>query len=646
MSVRRWLSGAVVTLVGAGLLLLAAAGPAAAHARLDDVTPAPGSVVQTAPQSLRLAFSEPVQVTPGSISITGPDGEPLDGLRAGTEPTDGSVLVVDLPDDLPNGTYQVAWRVASLDTHPVQGTFGFAIGSPSSPLPRSGSTASVGPTLVGGAGRAAAAAGALSVAGLAAFPLLVLIPARRRLRDRDRGAWAALSAETSRRLRVPLVLAGAVTVAGTCAVLLDIALGTDRSVLETATGTRAGQILLTRIVAVLLVIGVATVRVQTVPTVRRLTLCLIGSGAALATLSLSGHAAAAVTDRPVAVSFDLAHLIAAGVWAGGLLGLAIAALPAAAFVAGEDRERLGDSASALVASFSVVAQLAMLGVLVTGLYATLLQVSSLRDLGETAWGIALVAKLGLWASALLFAAMNAFTFVPALAGRAGTIARRLAAGGQLRLAIRVEIGLAAALIAVAALMSATEQPEQQLAAESQQAALNNVETTSARAASGGYVARVRTTRTGVGDTASTRFDVALRTGGTPITIPGARSVLTSDGGSRRTLSLQFEDVGRWASRLVSIAPGRYHLTTRFGRRERTLTFPAEVTVPAAPRDVVAAARGNNTETDARARARTALLATLCATGLLAAIATLALGLKRSRRRTRVSVRTQQLSAGG
>jgi copper transport protein len=493
----------------------------------------------------------------------------------------------------------------------------------------------VGPTFLGGAGRAAAAAGALSLGGLAAFPLLVLIPARRRLRGLHRGAWAALCTETSRRLRVPLVLAGTATVAGTCAVLMDIALGTEQPLLETATGTRAGQILLIRILAVLLVMGaVATVRVGAVPTVRRLTLCLIGSGAALATLSLSGHAAAAVADRPVAVSFDIAHLIAAGVWTGGLLGLATAALPAAAFLAGEDRERLGDSASALVASFSVVAQLAMLGVLVTGVYATLLQVSSLRDLGETAWGIALVAKLGLWASALLFAAMNAFTFVPALAGRAGTITRRLAAGGQLRKAVRVEIGLAGALIAVAALMSATEQPEQQLAAEAQQAALNNVETTSARAAASGYVARVRTTRTGVGDTASTLFEVVLRTGGTPATIPGARAVLTSDGGIRRNMPLRFQDVGRWASPLVPIAPGRYHLTTRFGRHERTLAFPVDVRVPAASGDVVLAARGDR-DAGAPDRARTALVVTLAASGLLGGLAAVGLWIKRSRRGPRL-----------
>jgi hypothetical protein len=260
----------------------------------------------------------------------------------------------------------------------------------------------------------------------------------------------------------------------------------------------------------------------------------------------------------------------------------------------------------------------------------LLQVSSLRDLGETAWGIALVAKLGLWVSVLLFAAMNAFIFVLVLAGRAGTIARRLASGGQLRRAIRVEIGLAGTLIAVAALMSATEPPQQQLAAANQQAALNHVETTSAQAASSGYVARVRTTRTGVGDTASTLFEVLLRTRGAPATIPGARAVLTSDGGIHRKVPLRFQEVGRWASPLVPIAAGRYHFTSRFGRHQRTLTFPVDVRVPATPRDVVLAARGDR-EAGAPGRARTALIATLAATGLLGGAAGFGLGLKRSRR---------------
>ena len=44
-----------------------------------------------------------------------------------TKPTDDSVSV-GLPDDLPNGTYVVAWRVISADSHPIRGAFAYSVG--------------------------------------------------------------------------------------------------------------------------------------------------------------------------------------------------------------------------------------------------------------------------------------------------------------------------------------------------------------------------------------------------------------------------------------------------------------------------------------------------------------------------------------
>lgn len=576
MSSKRRALIVLLTFVGAALAVVAAALPASAHASLVGTSPTEGSVVAERPSSVRLTFDEPVEATDGAVGIVGPDGQGLAGLRPRVDPDDGQTIVVDLPDSLPDGTYDVTWRILSIDGHPVQGVFDFAVGDPSSPLVGGSSSAGGGgPTPLGGAGRALTAAGALSVVGLAAFPPLVLVPSRRRLKRRG----TQLVDETCRRLHAPLLVAAAATVVGTGAVLVDTASGSG-SLVQVATGTRTGLLLLARIVAVIVTTVVLTVGTGgRLPTGPRLSVGLAGSVATLLTFSLSSHAAAAVVDRPLALAFDIAHLSAAGVWTGGLLALALAGLPAARSVAGKDLDLVGQSAAALFSGYSVVAQVAMVVVLVTGAYAALIQISSLSDLGQTGWGVALTAKLALWISVLLFAAVNAFIFVPALAGRAAARARRLAAVDQLRSAVRVELGLAAALIVIAALMSATAQPTQLREVAAREAALKTKSSTTAKGVSHGYVATVKVARQGVEPAVTTVFRVALTTEDTLASAPTAEAVLTGSDGVGRGLQLELSSEGVWTSPGVDVPPGRYLLTTQFDRRDRPVIIPVNLTLP-------------------------------------------------------------------
>jgi copper transport protein len=622
----RRLTGVVLALLGGALTVLVTAGPASAHASLVDTHPAAGSVLAHAPATVRLTFTEPVQVTAGAVGITGPDGHPVDGLDPAADPDDGSTLVAHLPRPLPEGTYAVAWRVISLDGHPVTGSFAFAVGSVSAPLRPADASTLTGPGLVGGTGRALAAAGALSVAGLAAFPLLVLAPARRRLR----GIVPGLDADARRRLRRPLVVAGAVAAAGTVVVLVDTAADTGSSLLEVSAGTRTGWLLVGRLVALAVTVAALTVPAR-LGARARTTVALGGSAATLLTFSLASHAAAAAVDRPAALAFDFAHLVAAGVWTGGLLALALAGLPAARAAAGGNRNLVGDGAAALSGSFSVVAQVAMVAVLVTGLYPSVLQVAGLSDLGATGWGLALTAKVTVWASVLLFAAANAFTFVPALSSRAGAAARRLAAVDQLRSAVRVELGLAGALIVAAALMSASPQPSQERAVAAQQEQPRTVQAT-ATGSAGGYVATVRAVRSGTGTQAPTVFGVVLTTEDTPASAPGAAATLTGPDGAQRRLPLQVQGAGTWSAAGVLLEPGDYRLSTRFDRTDRTLTIPVDVEVPATPLPAVGVIRAEEL-----ARARTALQVSLAGVALSAVLAGLVAAVRRRRRLVPVPV---------
>lgn len=105
------------------LLVLSAPQLAFAHAQLLGSEPAENALVETAPESVRLQFNEPV--SPLTTKLIGPDGAALDLTGASVG---GETLTVTLPADLGRGTQVLSWRVVSTDGHPVGGTLIFSIG--------------------------------------------------------------------------------------------------------------------------------------------------------------------------------------------------------------------------------------------------------------------------------------------------------------------------------------------------------------------------------------------------------------------------------------------------------------------------------------------------------------------------------------
>ncbi|MBF6558401.1 MAG: copper resistance protein CopC [Acidimicrobiales bacterium] len=77
------------------------------------------------------SFGEPVEIDFGSLRVIGPGGRRVDS--GGTHHPDGDshAVAISLPSDLPRGTYVVAWRVISADSHPVHGAFVFSVGTAS-----------------------------------------------------------------------------------------------------------------------------------------------------------------------------------------------------------------------------------------------------------------------------------------------------------------------------------------------------------------------------------------------------------------------------------------------------------------------------------------------------------------------------------
>lgn len=138
---------AVVLALGAALSVSSAV---AAHAFLDESVPARDAVVDVLPETVKLVFTEPVEVRASIFKVypLEADDDPLrlraqaarlvdevlqvrgdenrradDGLvPAGRESAEIQIV---LPDDLPPGPYVVMWRVLSVDTHITWGHYVF-----------------------------------------------------------------------------------------------------------------------------------------------------------------------------------------------------------------------------------------------------------------------------------------------------------------------------------------------------------------------------------------------------------------------------------------------------------------------------------------------------------------------------------------
>jgi copper transport protein len=82
--------------------------------------------LETAPAAVRVWFSEPVQPFGDGLIVTGPDGHRVD---RGSVRISGLVLGVDV-DATRDGLYVVRWQAVGEDTHPSRGRFVFWVGPP------------------------------------------------------------------------------------------------------------------------------------------------------------------------------------------------------------------------------------------------------------------------------------------------------------------------------------------------------------------------------------------------------------------------------------------------------------------------------------------------------------------------------------
>lgn len=98
-----------------------------AHAHLQQQTPAAGSEVSPAPQSLTLRFSEGIEPRFSGVSLTGPEDKRVQLGKAVRSGEDDAQLNVEIAQPLNSGLYTVNWHVVSVDGHKTQGKYQFRV---------------------------------------------------------------------------------------------------------------------------------------------------------------------------------------------------------------------------------------------------------------------------------------------------------------------------------------------------------------------------------------------------------------------------------------------------------------------------------------------------------------------------------------
>ncbi|HEU5129967.1 MAG TPA: copper resistance protein CopC [Glycomyces sp.] len=410
---------ALAALFTALAFALAPAAPAQAHAALLATDPADRAALDTAPDAVTLTFNESVQPVEEAMRLVDGNGEER-SVPAAVSDAD---VVVDLPDDLPDGPYYLNWRVISADSHPISGVLSFTVGTGTAPPPPSeaAEAAPDRPWAVW-AVNIAQYAGLLLFAGYALFRTAVareLAPPRPRHRLLNAsGALAVLAAA----LAVPV---GALDLAGQP---LDRIGDLDAWRGTVQTGALAAL--------AATVIGVALVRLG-VGRARGAPAVLAGGAAALAAPILIGHTVA-FGPRWLMVAADAVHLATAAIWIGGIAGLTVVLT----------RRRRGPDgaadAAAVVARFSTWAGYSVAALGASGIAMAWAIHREWASLFASDHGRALLVKLGLVALALALAGWNRYRLVPAI--RADRDAP--AALARLRRTVGGEAAVLAAVVAL------------------------------------------------------------------------------------------------------------------------------------------------------------------------------------------------------
>ena len=408
-----WLRrGAVAALLVAFAVGLGSTG-ASAHSYFVESDPADGAILAKSPARVVLIFSSAVTAEYTSVELVEAQGKRYQATSVLTDQTIPNVVTIGLPQ-VPNGSYRLTFVTRDrVDLHQTAGSVVFGVGTAPAETAAAPQPAPARPSEFMLRWLGLAGLGAL-VGGL----LLALLVAPRLHEGQDRArvqSWL-----------LTLALAGAALqlMSGTALLVLQASsLGHQlpQAAVRLATESEYGsRWLISTMLSVALVLFITMLRRSAATgglsglgqefrrigplallTAQARTVLL--AVALVAATAVSGHAAGAAGLTPEQVALRSVHLLAMGVWAGGVIALVVALL---AIRRGGRRPE--GALRTLVLGFGPYAAVGVAALGVTGLLLSGSQVASLTALLSTSYGLVLVAKVAATAAVAAVAFRHAF----------------------------------------------------------------------------------------------------------------------------------------------------------------------------------------------------------------------------------------------
>ena len=403
-----------------------------AHANQIRALPAPNSELDDSPDRVIIWYSEPIEDSFSVVTVLNSSAEQVDLGDSYRDSSELTAMSVSLPP-LDNGTYTVVWKnLSAIDGHKVIGSYVFSVGEPISAGAQIGTVEQ--PLLQTVADpwlRWLIFLAAAIVLGGIAFETFVGVPVI--FGDFSKDSWQGSAVAGSVVWsRLSIVALSVILLAMFGQLFQQSALVSGESVFSldfevlrsVVFDSNWGRLWFFRLITVfgILILFVLARRSQFVtqeidgnedesslvgdsvlaPLVMVLGLVFVGL------VSASSHNAASASDiKILAVSTDFIHLIAAMVWLGGVIYLAIT-VPV--HLREMSSSNLSEFLKTSVSRFTLIAFLSAWILVVTGFFSSYMQVTTLSAVA-TPYGWFLVAKVMLMVPLFILAAVNGFHIV-------------------------------------------------------------------------------------------------------------------------------------------------------------------------------------------------------------------------------------------
>ncbi|TFC22973.1 copper resistance CopC/CopD family protein [Cryobacterium glucosi] len=405
-------SRAAAILLAAFALVLFGASPAWAHSGLERSDPPNGGVISVGRSALTLWFTEAIAADASTFELHTSDGVRVVVTASVSETDDGGIVRIHT-QPLEKATYLLDWKVlATDDGHTSNGSVYFGVGTR--------------PT-----GVASAAGGLPDLPGLLIrwidLSAIILGIGAIAVSGRVLGSMGAAGTAPRRRsLLIGALATGVAVVTGALTPFLLTQPGGGSlgdwfdATWATLTGTPWGYLWSGREIA--LVIAAATLyrAARSRQPGGQLRVAVVALVAVVGLESWAGHASTLPRGSALAVLAAASHLVAAGVWAGGLAILALCLIP----LLRRNRDTRGPILASAWRAFSPMAAIATVVLVATGLYEAGLHIPDLNSVASTVYGAVVAGKLVLVAAALILAGINTLLVNPRLAARVGRVLGR------------------------------------------------------------------------------------------------------------------------------------------------------------------------------------------------------------------------------